>query len=177
MSNVEFNFFDCDNHYYEALDAFTRHIEPQYAKRAMQWAQIDGRTRLLIGGKVNRFIPNPTFDPVSKPGALTEYFRAREGVGDMRAAFGDLDPMDERPEYRDRDRRLALLDEQGIEGALLFPTLGCGIEEPLRHDAEATHAALHGFNQWLHEDWGFAWKERIFAARMIVEGSAVIQSR
>ena len=38
-SHVDFEIFDCDNHYYEAIDAFTRHIEPRMAKRAMQWAR------------------------------------------------------------------------------------------------------------------------------------------
>jgi hypothetical protein len=69
--------FDADNHYYEATDAFTRFIDPKMAKRAMQWAEINGRQRLLVGGKINRFIPNPTFDPVAKPGSLDEYFRGR----------------------------------------------------------------------------------------------------
>ncbi len=45
-------------HYYEAQDAFTRYIEPQFKKRAIQWAQLDGRQRLIVGGRVNRFIPN-----------------------------------------------------------------------------------------------------------------------
>ena len=85
---LDFPVFDADNHYYEALDAFTRHLDPAMRKRGMQWATIDGKQRLLVGGQVNRFIPNPTFDPVSKPGALSEYFRAKSGVGDMRAAFG-----------------------------------------------------------------------------------------
>jgi hypothetical protein len=76
-SNVDFEIFDCDNHYYEAVDAFTRYAEPGMAKRTMQWGEIDGKQRLLVGGKVNRFIPNPTFDPISKPGALDEYFRGR----------------------------------------------------------------------------------------------------
>ena len=67
-TQLPFQFFDCDNHYYEAEDAFTRYIEPQYKKRAIQWAQLDGRQRLIVGGRVNRFIPNPTFDPVGKPG-------------------------------------------------------------------------------------------------------------
>jgi len=43
MANLGFSVFDCDNHYYEALDAFTRHIEPEYAKRTMQWATINGK--------------------------------------------------------------------------------------------------------------------------------------
>ena len=55
MNQLDFRFFDCDNHYYEALDAFTRHIDPKLAKRAMQWAQVDGKTRLMVGEKVNKF--------------------------------------------------------------------------------------------------------------------------
>ncbi|MCB0946225.1 MAG: amidohydrolase, partial [Mycobacterium sp.] len=74
-AELPFRFFDCDNHYYEAEDAFTRHIDPKLKKRAIQWAQLDGKQRLIVGGRVNRFIPNPTFDPVGKPGALDEYFR------------------------------------------------------------------------------------------------------
>ena len=60
---LPFKAFDADNHYYEAEDAFIRHVDPRLHKRCMQWAQIDGRQRLLVGGRVNRFIPNPTFDP------------------------------------------------------------------------------------------------------------------
>ena len=50
-TELPFRFFDCDNHYYEAIDAFTRHIEPAYRKRAMQWAQIDGRTGCWSGAR------------------------------------------------------------------------------------------------------------------------------
>jgi predicted TIM-barrel fold metal-dependent hydrolase len=158
--------FDADNHYYEATDAFTRFMDPRMAKRAMQWADINGRQRLLVGGKVNKFIPNPTFDPVAKPGSLDEYFRGRNPQSkSMRDLFGDLEPI--RPEYRDRDARLAIMDQQGIDGCFLFPTLGVGMEEALAHDPEALVAAFHAFNQWLDEDWGYAYRERIFAAPMI----------
>src|SRR4029450_12238136 len=103
MASLDFRFFDCDNHYYEALDAFTRHIEPRYSKRGMQWAVVDGKTRLLVGERVNRFIPNPTFDPISKPGALDEYFRGRNPKGEgIRELFGELDPLSEPPEWLDR---------------------------------------------------------------------------
>ncbi len=158
--------FDADNHYYEATDAFIRHIDPAMAKRAMQWADIEGRQRLLVGGKVNRFIPNPTFDPVAKPGSLDEYFRGRNpGAKDLRGLFGDLEPI--RAEYRDRDARLAVMDAQGVDGCFLFPTLGVGMEEALAHDPDALLAAFHAFNQWLDDDWGYAYRERIFAAPMV----------
>jgi predicted TIM-barrel fold metal-dependent hydrolase len=158
--------FDADNHYYEATDAFTRHIEPAMAKRAMQWAEVNGRQRLLVGGQINRFIPNPLFDPVAKPGSLDEYFRGRNPQHkDMRALFGELEPI--RPEYRSRDARLAVMDAQGLAGCFLFPTLAVGMEESLSHDLPALVAAFSAFNRWLDEDWGFSYRERIFAAPLI----------
>ena len=151
MTQLPFKYFDCDNHYYEAVDAFTRHIEPQYRKRAIQWAQLDGRQRLLVGGRVNRFIPNPTFDPVGKPGALDEYFRGRNPKGaDLNALFGELEPIS--PAYRDRDARLALMDEQGMQGAILLPTLGVGMEQALLPDLDAAAATFRAFNRWMDED-------------------------
>ena len=165
-TEVPFRFFDCDNHYYEATDAFTRHLEPAYRKRAMQWAQVDGKTRLLVGGKVNKFIPNPTFDPVAAPGVLDEYFRGRNPGGtDPARLFGELEPI--RPEYRDRDARLALMDAQGMDGCILLPTLGVGMEQALTRDLPALTAAFRAFNRWLAEDWGFSFSERIFAAPYI----------
>ena len=161
-SNVDFQLFDADNHYYEATDAFTRHLDPKLAKRTMQWAEIDGKQRLLVGGRVNRFIPNPTFDPVARPGALDDYFRGQKAGDDIRAAFGELEPIS--PAYREPAARVALMDEQGVEGCFLFPTLGVGMEQPLVDDPDAAHAAFHAFNQWLLDDWTFDYQGRIFAA-------------
>ena len=165
-ATIDYRVFDADNHYYEAPDAYTRHIDPAMAKRAMQWADIDGRRRLLVGGKVNRFIPNPLFDPVAKPGSLDEYFRGKNPEAkDMRALFGELEPI--RPEYRDREARLRVMDEQGLDGCFLFPTLGVGMEEALADDPPALVAAFAAFNRWLEDDWGYAYRERIFAAPML----------
>ena len=56
------------------------------------------------------------------------------------------------------------MDAQGLEGALLFPTLGVGIEQALASDIDALQHAFSCFNRWLHDDWGFAHRGRIFAA-------------
>ncbi|HEY5875502.1 MAG TPA: hypothetical protein VIT64_09385, partial [Ilumatobacteraceae bacterium] len=88
MTTLGFRPFDADNHYYEATDAFIRHIPKEMERRCMQWAELGGKQRLLVGGKVNSFIPNPTFDPVSKPGALDLYFRGKVPGNDIRALFG-----------------------------------------------------------------------------------------
>ncbi len=166
MADIDFEAFDADNHYYEAVDAYTRHIEPDMARRAMQWATVNGRQRLLVGGKVNRFIPNPLFDPVAKPGALDQYFRGRNPAGTgIRELFGDLEPIS--PAYRDRDARLEVMDRQHLEAAFFFPTLGVGMEQALIGDPPALMAAFRAFNRWLDEDWGFAYRERIFGAPFI----------
>jgi len=169
MTDLGFRPFDADHHYYEATDAFTRHMDPKMMKRCMQWAEINGKQRLLVGGKVNRFIPNPTFDPIAAPGSLEDYFRGRNTGGlDLKTMFGELDPMSEHPEYRNRDARVRQLDSQGLDGALLFPTLGVGMQEALRRDLPALHAAFTAFNTWLDEDWGFGRSDgRLYAAPMI----------
>lgn len=166
MPRLPYLAFDADNHYYEAHDAFTRHQDKKLRRRGVQWAEIDGRKRLLVAGRVDRFIPNPSFDPVAKAGSLDQYFRGKNPEGkSMIELFGDLEPI--RPEYRDRDARLKVMDEQGLERILLFPTQGVGIEHPLRHDVEATQGVLRAFNRWLDEDWGFAHQGRLFAVPMI----------
>ncbi len=163
MPHTPFRAIDSDNHYYEAPDAFTRHLPPGMGSRTMQWAEIGGRTRLLVGGRINRFIPNPLFDPVAKPGILDEFFRGRNPEAKSVAEqFGELEPI--RPEYRNPDARLSVMDGQGLEAALLFPTLGVGMEEALRDDLQAVVVAFRAFNRWLAEDWGFHYQERLFAA-------------
>jgi predicted TIM-barrel fold metal-dependent hydrolase len=165
MAALDYKAFDADNHYYEAEDAFIRHVDPKMHKRCMQWAEVNGRKRLLVGGAVNRFIPNPTFDPVARPGCLDDYFRGKVAKDDIVAAFGELVPIP--AEYRDRDARLEVMDRQNLESCFMFPTLGVGMESALEHDPEAMLTAFAGFNKWVEEDWGLNYKDRIFTAGYI----------
>jgi predicted TIM-barrel fold metal-dependent hydrolase len=59
------------------------------------------------------------------------------------------------------------MDEQGLGGAIFLPTLGVGMEQALIHDPPALVAAFRAFNRWLDEDWGFSYRERIFAAPIL----------
>jgi len=164
MATVDFDAFDADNHYYEATDAFTRHLPPQHAK-LVQWAEIGGKPRMIVDNKIFRFIPNPTFDPVARPGCLDDYFRGKVAGDDIREAFGALEPIN--PAYRDPAARTQLMDAQHLAGCFLFPTLGVGVEEALLHDPDALHVVFHGFNQWMRDDWTFNFRDRIFAAPYI----------
>ncbi len=123
------------------------------------------RVQLLIGERVNRFVPNPTFDPIIVPGCLDAFFRGQIPEGVDRRSLMKVEPL--REEYRDRDKRVAVVESQGLESVLLFPTLGCGVEQALRHDVDATMASLHAFNRWLEEDWGFVYRDRLISAPML----------
>ncbi len=154
--------FDCDNHYYEAPDAFIRHVPEAMRPRVVQWAEIDGRRYHVVGGKVSRAVVNPTWDPIARPGALHGFFRGNPEGRSMLDYLKEREPLP--AEYMDRDARLAVIEDQGLEGIWLFPTLGVLYEEELKHDVEAVGALMVGFNRWLHEDWGFDYQDTIFGS-------------
>jgi hypothetical protein len=58
--------------------------------------------------------------------------------------------------------RIRVLDEQGLAGAVLYPTFAAGVEEALREDVPATTTTLHAFNRWLEDDRGYSYQDRIF---------------
>jgi predicted TIM-barrel fold metal-dependent hydrolase len=165
MHAVDTPVFDADNHYYEALDAFTRHLDPADGPRVIQWVDVGGRRYHALGGRICRAVTNPTFDPVSPAGSLVEYFRGNPHGLSPLELLGTPEPI--RPEYRDRQARLAVMDAQGLAKIWLFPTLGMVYEEGLRHDPGAVVLLFRAFNRWLAEDWGLAYRDRIFAAPYI----------
>ena len=165
MPPVDSPVFDADNHYYEALDAFTRHLDPVLGPRVIQWVEVGGRRYHALGGTISRAVTNPTFNPIAPAGALVDYFRGNPDGRPMHELMGSPEPI--RPEYRDRDARLATMDAQGLAKVWLFPTLGMLYEESLKQDPGAVVLLFRAFNRWLAEDWGMAYADRIFAAPYI----------
>jgi predicted TIM-barrel fold metal-dependent hydrolase len=161
----DISIFDADHHLYETRESFTKFLPEQY-RRLIQYVDVEGRTKIVVGGQVSEYIPNPTFDVVARPGAMEDYFRKGNPDGlDRRAIFGE--PMRSIPAFREPGPRLELMDEQGVDRALMFPTLASVLEERLRHEPDATHAVVHSLNQWLHETWTFDYEGRIFTTPVI----------
>jgi len=156
---------DADNHYYETIDACTRHLDAEFRQRGVQVVEQGTHKLLLAGGKLFKFIPNPTFDPIIVAGCMDLMFRGQIPDGVDPRSLMKVEPL--RAEYQDRDARLAVMDEQGLEAIVVFPTLACGIEQALRDDIPATVATLRAFNRWLDDDWGFSYRDRIFAVPML----------
>ena len=163
--DLGFEVFDSDNHMYETEDAFTRYLPPEY-KGAIRYVQVEGRTKIAIKGQISEYIPNPTFEVVAPPGAQEEYYRHGNPDGkSLREIFGK--PI-RCPEWaRNAKARLPHLDDLGIQGSLMFPTLASLIEERMRDDPDLTHVVVHSLNQWIHDEWTFNYHDRIFATPII----------
>ena len=155
---------DADNHYYEPENCFVDWVEPRYRERALRREEgEDGSEQLYYGDApfINHGTSFARADCV-KPGALREMLRSQQGGRPSDAAKETT-----RPEYLERDARLALMDRQGLEAAFLFPSFAVMIEYWMQHDVELLYACFDGFNRWLDETWGFNHRDRIYAAPLI----------
>jgi predicted TIM-barrel fold metal-dependent hydrolase len=163
MSAPSYRLFDADNHYYETRDCFTRHLPAALRSKGVRIeADARGRDRIFVGERPFTFLENWSFTHANKAGALRELLRQKD-YRDATSAFSE--PI--RPEYRSRAERVALMDEQGLESAFLFPTLAVCVEHFMKHDVPQLYANLRAFNAWLDEEWGFAWQGRIYAAPLV----------
>lgn len=162
---LDFPVFDADNHLYETRDALTKYLPPEYEK-VIGYVEVNGRTKITVKGQISDYIPNPTFDVVAAPGAQEEYFKVGNPEGKSRREIMGK-PIKALPAFREPAPRLELMDELGIDRALMWPTLASLVEERLRDDPLATHAVVHSLNQWMHEQWTFNFKDRIFPIPVI----------
>lgn len=165
MSALPYPVYDADHHLYEPADAFLRHL-PKEFERDFYFVEVKGRTKLVIGGQVTDYIPNPTFEVVAGPGTHETWYRSENHEGlTLRELSGK--PLRPPAEWRSGDGRLKTMDKQGIHGALVFPTLASVIEERLNHKPAVMNALFHSLNMWTAEEWGFARDNRMFSVPMI----------
>ena len=145
--------FDADNHLYETEESLTKYLPKPY-KGAIQYVQVNGRTKIAVRGQISEYIPNPTFEVVARPGSDGGVLQARQPRG--QEPPGDLRRADARhPAFREPGPRLELMDELGVDRTLMFPTLASLVEERMRDDPLLIHMVVHALNQWLDEVWGF----------------------
>jgi predicted TIM-barrel fold metal-dependent hydrolase len=157
--------FDADNHYWETSDAFTRHRAPKFAERGVRLVDVDGNGKpryMLDAGRLHPILPGPgDVFKRPRPGSLYDYFAGKSDKGRLGSELSSEEPADH-PEWFDRNARLACMDGQGVEAAWLFPSQAVCMEGPMQPDIEAAIHIFGAFNQWLEEDWGFAYRDRIF---------------
>ena len=157
--------FDADSHMYETPDALTRHLPERY-RRAVQFVQVGKRTRIAILSKITEYIPNPTFDRVAAPGAYQAFFSGRNVEGKSLRELGGRG-MDAIPAFREPGPRIAALDQQGVDEALVYPTLANLVEHSAAEDPELVVAIIHALNQWMLETWGYTHESRLYMTPVI----------
>src|SRR6476659_6721845 len=168
---LDYLVFDADNHMYEATDAFTKYL-PKEDDRLIKYVEVHGRTKSAIKNKISDYIPNPTFNKVAPPGAQELEFKLKN-PDSMTAADKELQLAPppryiEAPDaFFEPEARIVMMDDQGIDRAMMWPTLASLLEERLTDDPVATHVVVHALNQWMHEQWTFNFENRIFPTPVI----------
>lgn len=162
---LPYRVFDADNHFYEPPGILEEYLETKFHDRvAVDYTPDKARQHnaKILEEQARRrremAIPgaalgkgNPLRDRTAEERErIVEEFRALEGA------------------YQDRDRRIEVMDAQGIEAALMFPTgVGVGIWSNNWNDPEANIANVRAFNRWSEDTWGFAYQDRIFTPAVV----------
>lgn len=157
---------DADNHYYEAPDCFSRHLESRYADGAITANQRpDGTWSVAVGDQPYTFM-DVKFDKTNPPGSMIELLRAKKA--DSSIVWGDSYTAENMvAAFKNRDARLALMDAQGIERTIMLPTFGVTVESMMDGKVEQTYANLRAFNRWIEDDWGYDYQGRIHSAPLL----------
>jgi predicted TIM-barrel fold metal-dependent hydrolase len=162
---VDFPVFDADNHMYETTDAFIKFLPSEY-DGLIKFVKVNGRDKIAIRNVISEYIPNPTFEVVGAPGASEEFFKHGNPEGKSRRELVGK-PIRSPEAFFSPEPRLKLMDELGLDRALMWPTLASLLEERLWMDPKATHAVVHALNQWMYEHWTFDYEGRIFPSPVI----------
>jgi predicted TIM-barrel fold metal-dependent hydrolase len=59
------------------------------------------------------------------------------------------------------------MDEQRVESALVTPTRAINVVYDLRHDIDAAYANIRALNRYIEEEWGYAYRQRIFGVPLL----------
>ena len=161
---LDFPVFDADNHMYETTEALTKHL-PDSHRGLIDYIDHNGRTKIMVRGKISEYIPNPTFQRVGSPGAQEEYFKHGNPEGKSRREI--MKPIDALPAFFDPQPRLELMDELGLDYAMMYPTLASLVEERFRDAPDECHIVIHALNQWMLEHWTFNYEGRIFPVPIV----------
>lgn len=163
MERLDYLVIDGDNHFYEPDDCCTRHLDSKYKDRSVHTVRSDdGPGQWYFGGKPLTF-HRGTRDFVMKPGKYRAFMAGARFDPD---APPDMIPSLS-PEFSQRDARLEAMDRQGLQACIMLPSFGVAFDAECGADPEAACAAATAFNRWVEEDWGYAYRNRIFTPASI----------
>ncbi len=134
---------DADGHILEPPDLWERYLDPKFRDRALRIElDADGLEELEIGGRRSTVTAKgmPSLLGVMGAPDLMTIARDPDRTYVTEAAYGSFDPAE----------RLRLLNAEGLDAAVLYPTLGLLWEAELE-DPELSQAYTRAYNRWICE--------------------------
>jgi len=183
---------DADNHFVEPADMYERYIDPRHREKAVRFVVDDrGRRVQLFGCRPSKLAFTRESAPqteeelerlaVSAAPATADENAPKPGDGGARSPgmfLNRLNPYRGRSEaerkaliarfkeqevaWGNRDLRLALMNEQGIHAALMFPGHVLSLEYEFAEDVDGIYANARAYNRWIHAEVGYAHQGRMF---------------
>jgi predicted TIM-barrel fold metal-dependent hydrolase len=151
--------FDADNHFYDAEDVITRHLEQSFidaGKVAVDYRPdtVERHRKKMQEELGNAFGVPGSHTYKANPLRIADPEEREKVVQSFRLMA---------PAFQSRENRLEVMDVQGLEAAIMFPSgVGVSVEGEFLDDAAANAANVRAYNRWVQDDWGFAFKNRIF---------------
>ena len=160
-TTVRTKLVDADGHYYEPPTAIAEYIDPEYR---------DIAPKRVIGPDGHERIEGKHWGSFNVGGGGAPQFRRAGGVGDGLVGVDRNDGVDimdrtdrDRHGHEDPAARLKVMDEEGIDVAVLYPSGALTwIPEPEYH-----HVLSRALNRWL-ADYASAAPGRLYGAANIV---------
>jgi predicted TIM-barrel fold metal-dependent hydrolase len=186
QNTLPYRILDADNHFNEPRDCFEGYIDPSKKDLAIRWVTDPGGHEIqLCAGRPSKFstaqitfsraeleamlgdVPSSSMDENTKtkgvvPGMLLNRLNPLKDLSDEERDDLVAELRGQFEACGSRDLRMALMDEQGIEAALMFPAQAHNIEYEFIDDIDALYANVRAFNRWMYEEVGFVVERRMF---------------
>jgi predicted TIM-barrel fold metal-dependent hydrolase len=188
LPELPYKINDADNHFVEPHDMYERYIDARWRDKAVHVTYDDrglrvelfgGRPSKVSGGFVRRddlsaseerlevqagdeLQQKPGDGQKRAPGTLLNKLNPFRGLSDAEKAALLAEFREQEEAHGNRELRLALMDDQGINAAIMFPGTVLNLEFEFQDDVDAIYANTRAFNRWIHEEIGFAHENRMF---------------
>ena len=140
-----YRFVDCDMHIMEPPDLFDKYLDPEFKPR------VTSSLRRMEGGATGmRGRPIWYFDgqPLSNDGNVSQYNRTRGPLVSQRANTTVMFAVER---GYDAGAQVMGMAMEGIDIAVLFPTIGLSFMARDNMDPQFSAAICRAYNDWLHD--------------------------
>jgi predicted TIM-barrel fold metal-dependent hydrolase len=96
------------------------------------------------------------------PGMLLNRLNPLKGLSEEERKAFVAEFRNQSEAFGNRDLRLALMNDQGIDKGIMYPAAAHDIEYEFADNVDALYANIRAFNRWMHEEVGFVVENRMW---------------